>query len=113
MSTPNGAVNVASVALFASGVLHVLAITVAGIVPEAIAFIVIGLVYCGVAWWLRRESLWLAMVVYVVMLIGSVAAFASMGSSPIPSWWLVLIIVADLTAAIALFGFIWRPVAST
>lgn len=108
MSELRSTLRIASLSLAVSGVLHILAFVVAGIEPMTIAFVVVGLLYCGLARALRGGSFWVAVPVYLMMLLGSIASLASMGTPPIPTWWWGLILVADAVTAAALFAYLWR-----
>jgi len=51
----------------------------------------------------------MAYLTFIIALIGSIIAYgSSMGIGPIPSWWWLLIVAADLGAALGLFMALWH-----
>ncbi len=101
----------AALPVLASAVLHVLAFVVDGFTAMAGAMVVIGLVYAAIAWGLRKGWRWLAWISFFVMLFGMIAAYASAGMG-LHGWWYMAIALADLIAAILLFGALWKPAAA-
>jgi len=90
-----------------SAVLHGFAFLVAGFTPDAMIFACVGVVYGFLAWGLFLSQRGLAYIVFLVALIGISLAISLMGSSAIPSWWLLLIIFADFMVALNLFLRLW------
>lgn len=97
-----------------SGLLHILAVIIGAFSAEAILLVPVGLLYLAFCYGLLRGWRWLAHVVFIVMLIGIVAALSSaFGPSSIPGWWWLSIVLVDFCAAVALFGALWRAPQST
>ncbi len=110
MLNSQGPFGTAAVFVLISAVLHLLAFVVGGFAPRPMQFVPIGILYVLFALALMRHWRGFAYVVFVIMLLGSIAAlYESFGPSAIPGWWMIAIMVADVMAAIFLFKALWKP----
>lgn len=94
---------IAAFAVFVSGVLH-LALIPAGVNdPPALFWVGIAIVYSIFAVTMTASKRWLLYIVYLVMCVGSIVAYLSAPQTMVFS----IIALADLVAAICLFGHLW------
>jgi len=93
--------------LIISGLLHIPMFLVGGFTSKTIQMFIVGLVWIALGVGLRRQMKYLPCVVYVLMLVGMVAALTGLNAGPVPNWWWWLIFLADLIAAFFLFRLIW------
>ena len=92
-----------------SGLVHILALLVSGFASEALVLVPVGIVYLGLAYGLLQGWRWLAYVVFILMMVGSLAPLASAWSTPnVPTWIYLTIFVLDWLTVLALFGALWR-----
>lgn len=98
-----------------SGVLHFVAPLVTGFASETLFLIPAGVLYLAISYALLRGSRLMAYIAFLLMMIGSCIAIASIWTPPAAFGWVMAgIAVADWLAAIALFVALWRnkPVAA-
>ncbi len=101
----------AAYALGLSALLHLFAGPFSGWADVGLLLIPIGLIYLLAAAGLKRGWRWLAYLVFVCMLVGTLICYAAFGSEiakPIPSALIVGIVVTDLACAAVLFGILWK-----
>lgn len=103
----------AAVPIGISAVLHLLVFVVEGFSAFAGAMFIVGLVYLAIAYGLRQGRRWLAWISFFIMLVGMIAAYSTAGTG-LHFWWWTAIAIADLIAAVILFGALWKskPVAA-
>ncbi len=103
----------AAIPIGISATLHLLAFVVEGFSAFAGAMFVVGIVYLAIAYGLRQGRRWLAWISFFIMLAGMIAAYSTAGYG-LHFWWWMAIAIADLIAAIVLFGTLWKskPVAA-
>lgn len=98
-----------------SGIVHILALLVSGFASESFVLVPVGVFYIALAYGLLQGWRWLAYLVFVLMMIGSVLAISSAWTTPnVPTWVHLSIFVLDWLAVLALFVALWRsrPVAA-
>jgi glycerol-3-phosphate acyltransferase PlsY len=99
-----------AVFLAISAILHLMSPLFAGFNGQAPVLFIVGVVYFAAAWGLMRTWRWLAYVVFVVLMIGSVAALLGVwAQAPVPGWIYAGIFIANWGAVLALFFALWRP----
>lgn len=99
---------VAGYILLLSAALHVLAVVLAAFSPDAVILLVPAVLYLLLAAGLSRGMLWVAWISFICMIVGAAGALSAMfGAWPVPVWVFASIFVADLAAAVLLFGTIW------
>ncbi len=109
MIDPRGPYRIGAFFIAISAILHMLAFLVGGFASAALMLIPIGLMYLGFAYGLASGWRWMAYLTFIIALIGSLLAFgSSMGSGPIPAWWWLLIVIADVGAVLGLLPALWR-----
>ena len=109
MMNVRGPYRIGAIFFLISGLLHVLAFLVGGFSSDATRLIPIGVIYGLIAFGLFQGWRWLAYAAFLIALIGSIAALAfSLGTGAVPTWWWIAILIADVLAAIGLFGALWR-----
>lgn len=92
-----------------SGIVHILAMLVSGFASDALVLAPVGLLYLAFAYGLLQGWRWLAYLVFVLMMIGSLAALSSAWSTPgVPTWIYLTIFVLDWLTVFSLFGALWR-----
>lgn len=87
--------------------LHFFVFLMIGFTPDAMLFVIVGVVYGFLAWGLFRSMRWLAYIVFLIALLGMSAAISMMGTSTIPSGWLGVIVSVDALLAVILFFILW------
>ena len=98
-----------------SGLVHLLALFVSGFASGALMLVPAGIVYLGFAYGLLQGWRWLAYVVFLLMMVGSLVALSSAWTTPsVPTWIYLTIVALDWLTVLALFGALWRsrPVAA-
>jgi len=90
-----------------NALMHFFAFVVAGFNSDTYQFMVVGVIYALIAWGLLRGINWVAYIMFIFALFGSIAAFLAAGNSPIPSGWLYAILLLDIVVAVRLFGYLW------
>jgi hypothetical protein len=96
-----------------SGIVHILALFVSGFDADALILIPAGVLYIGFAYGLLRGHRWLAYLVFLVMMVGSLIALSAAWSTPgVPTWIYLSIVALDWLAVLALFGALWRKPAT-
>lgn len=105
-STPRG-LRAASALIALSAVLHLIGYGLSDFDPSAMLFLPVAVVYGLLSWGFASGWRWLALPVFLIMLIGAVAAYIMIGLTVIPDTVLLAIIGADLGVAMALFAHIW------
>lgn len=92
-----------------SGILHILAPLVSSFASGALILVPAGLFYLVLAYGLLQGWRWLAYLVFLILMIGSVIAIGSAWSTPmVPTWVFLTIFVLDWLAILALFAALWR-----
>lgn len=104
--TPRG-LRAAAALIGLSALLHALGYGLSGFDSSVLFFLPIAVLYGLLAWGFASGWRWLAMPVFVVMLIGAIAAYTMTGGSAVPDGVLLAIVCADLAVAVALFFHIW------
>lgn len=93
-----------------SALLHLISPIFAGFAGQAPVLFATGIVYLGAAWGLVQNWRWLAYVVFIVLMIGSIAALAGIWAlAPVPGWIYATIFISNWIAILALFVALWRP----
>ena len=98
-----------------SGILHILAPLVSSFASGALILVPAGLFYLVLAYGLLQGWRWLAYVVFLLMMVGSLVALSSAWTTPsVPTWIYLTIVALDWLTVLALFGALWRsrPVAA-
>lgn len=92
-----------------SAILHVVAVAVSAFAPGTLILLPVAVVYFLIVAGLTRSMRWLAYIAFLVMGIGSIAAFGMLWSATGTLYWTyLLILIADLGAMAALFSVLWR-----
>ncbi|MEM6595161.1 MAG: hypothetical protein AAF672_10240 [Pseudomonadota bacterium] len=92
-----------------SGLLHFVAPLVAGFAADTLFLIPVGALYLLIAYVLLRGWRLMAYVAFLLMMLGSCFAIASIWTPPAAFGWAMAgIAVADWLAAVALFVALWR-----
>jgi len=92
-----------------SGLLHFVAVVLAGFAADALPLAAFGVLYLVLAWWLNKSGArWLTWVVFFMVMIFSIAALAQIGLSSVPKWVSISIAFADWACAFCLFVVLWR-----
>lgn len=106
---PQNLLRTAGILVLISAALNVLGYLLSGFSGGALSMIPIAVIAAAIGWALLRGWKWLAWIAFFGALAGAIIAYASTGgTSPALDWILWLIMLADLTAAGALFLHIWR-----
>jgi len=101
---------VGAVFLAISAILHLISPVFAGFAGQALGLFAIGVIYLAAAWGLMQRWRWLAYVVFLVLMIGSIAALTGIWAlAPVPGWIYASIFFANWAVAVALFIALWRP----
>lgn len=104
-----GLIRIAAMALGASGVLHLLVPLLSGFSSATMVLFAIGIAYLAAARGLIGGSRALAYLVFVVMLIGALAAYIGTGPGAVmPDLLAYAIVAANVVCAVCLFGGLWR-----
>lgn len=90
-----------------NAMLHFFVFLIIGFTPDAMLFVLIGVVYGFLAWGVLRKMRWLAYIVFLIALFGISAVINMMGTLSIPSFWLGLIIITKIVLALILFFILW------
>lgn len=90
--------------------LHAIAPLLSGFSRESLGLISIAVLYGIFAWALLRETRWLAYLVFLLTVLGTIVAYAKLGASTIPDIFLWALLLIDLAVAVTLFVQIWRRV---
>lgn len=98
----------AGVLMLVNAALHLLAVALGGFASDALRLAPVGMLYALIGWGLIRTVELLAYIAFLACLIGGLIAYISMYSWSVPFWWVGLIILAHVSAAILLFLCIWR-----
>lgn len=73
------------------------------------AFLIFGLFFILLGWFLRGRRRWLAYIAYILSLLALLVTFIAMGTSAIGAWWWVLIMILQALAIFSLFRILWVP----
>jgi hypothetical protein len=99
----------ANIFLLISAMLHFVGAVLGGFGSDALALIPFGIVYAVLALGLARGWRWLGYVSFFALMIGVMLALDlvwAVGS--VPGWIFVVIIVANILGALALFVALWQ-----
>jgi len=91
-----------------NGGLHAFAPVFGGLNPLATGMAGWAVVLFAIGYGMLRQQRWLAWPMFLIALVGSLVAYATMGSGAIPDWLSLCIIVADVTIVLSLFVHLWR-----
>lgn len=101
---------IGAVFLGISAILHLIAPLFAGLSGQAPILFVFGVVYVIAVWGLMRAMRWLAYVVMLVLMVGSVIAMTGIWAmAPVPGWIYAGIVFANWSAVLSLAAVLWRP----
>lgn len=73
------------------------------------AFVILGLFFILLGWFLRGRRRWLAYIAYVLTLLALLVTFVAMGTSSIGAWWWVLVMLLQALSIFSLFKILWAP----
>ena len=91
-----------------SGLLHLLGAALGGLETEALILLPFGIAYIVAAAGLNRNWRWLGALMFVLLLVFAIAAYATLSNnSPVPAWVTWAIIALDTLAAFFLFLALW------
>ena len=90
-----------------NAVLHFFVFIITGFTPDAMMFVIVGVIYGFLAWGLFRTQRWMAYIVFIVCLCGISAVLSMMDTSSIPKVWLTLIFIIEILLALTLFVILW------
>lgn len=103
-----GTLHFAGWVVMLNGALHVLAPVFGGFNQMALGMAGWAVVLFAIGYGMLRGQRWLAWPMFLIALVGSLVAYASMGSGAVPEWLSLAIIAADVTIIAVLFVHIWR-----
>lgn len=103
-----GSLRMAGNFVLISALLHVIGVIFAGFAGPSLFFLGVAVIYALMGLGLRRGLPYLRYLAFIIMLVGIVAAIATLGRGLFADWVLWGIVLADLFAALALFINIWR-----
>lgn len=93
-----------------SAIFHLISPIFAGFDGQALMLFGVGLVYLAAAWGLMQNWRWLAYVVFIVLMISSIAALTGIWAlAQVPGWIYAAIFIANWIAILVLFFTLWRP----
>lgn len=92
-----------------AGVLHLMSPIFAGLSGVGWGMLAIGLVYIAASFLLRQGRRWLGYIVFIVMLIGALAAYMQTGpAAALPNWLSFAIVAANIGCVLCLFSALWH-----
>ena len=100
--------------LLISAILHLIAPIVSGFSGDGLMLAAVGVFYLVATWGLLRGMRWLAYVMFIVLMVGSIAALTGIWAlGPVPGWVYAGIVIANWIAVVMLFIALWRPAPKT
>ncbi|MEL6582608.1 MAG: hypothetical protein AAFQ36_02140 [Pseudomonadota bacterium] len=92
-----------------SAALHVVGVVLGSFAPSTWVLLLPAALYAVVYFGLARGWRWLAWLTFFMMLIGAAGALAeALTAVAVPAWVFWAIMATDLSAAVVLFGVLWR-----